>query len=498
MTEGVRELHGFTPGGLPRALAVLRERTDVRGASWWRIVDGLLAVTILTGVVIVGNLDGDQRPNGLEEFLALRITLKNLLLLTAFGLVWPAVLSACGLYSPARLRSGRHDLPRLLVASAIGTMVAMVFPLISESGAFRPEHALAFGAAILLSTMVLRGAVRAVRRVRQGSQQRQIVIVGSGPIAERMYRELRTDPLQANEVVGFVDSEPQAPLQNSDALHLGVEEDLERILMSHVVDDVVIGLPIKSRYEAIQKTIAACERVGVPAKYPADLFRDTLGLSLLDGRVNTPFLAFLVVPEDSRRVVKRLIDVVGAAGLIIMLAPVMLAVALVVKLTSPGPVFFAQERYGYMKRRFRMYKFRTMVVGAERLQARLEDRNEAAGPAFKIRDDPRLTGVGRFLRHTSLDELPQLWHVLTGQMSLVGPRPMSVRDVGLFVEPWLMRRFSVRPGLSCLWQISGRCDLDFDQWIAMDLEYIDRWSLWLDIEILFRTIPAVVRGTGAA
>ncbi len=161
-------------------------------------------------------------------------------------------------------------------------------------------------------------------------------------------------------------------------------------------------------------------------------------------------------------------------------------------------MFFAQERYGYMKRRFRMLKFRTMVENAEALQIELEVQNEASGPVFKIRNDPRITPVGRFLRRSSLDELPQLWHVLTGEMSLVGPRPLPVRDVGHFEEPWLMRRFSMRPGLTCLWQISGRSDLGFDRWIALDLEYIDRWSLWLDLEILLQTVPAVLRGRGAA
>jgi lipopolysaccharide/colanic/teichoic acid biosynthesis glycosyltransferase len=144
-----------------------------------------------------------------------------------------------------------------------------------------------------------------------------------------------------------------------------------------------------------------------------------------------------------------------------------------------------------------MYKFRTMVADAEQLQSQLEDRNEATGPVFKIRDDPRLTWPGHFLRRTSLDELPQLWNVLIGQMSLVGPRPMSVRDVGLFEEPWLMRRFSVRPGLTCLWQIKGRSTIGFAQWITLDLEYIDRWSLLLDLKILLLTIPAVLSCRGA-
>ncbi len=496
MTAGVRERQGLVLGQPPDVLGP-SPRPVSMPAPWWRVVDALLAVSILAGVVIAGNLDGPRIPNRFEALLAIRVSIKNVLLLTAFGLVWPYVLSVCGLYSPARLRSGRDDWPRLLLASAIGVTLAMVFPLLSRSGAFRPQHVFVFGVAVLLSTAALRGTIRAAHRARQGNRQRQIVIVGSGPIAARMYRELQADPLQANEIVGFVDSEPHAALRNSGPVHLGAEEDIERILMNRVVDHVIIGLPIKSCYEAIHRTLAACTRVGVPAKYPADLFRDTVGSSLLDGRVTTPFLSLLVDPRESSRMVKRLIDVAGSLMLLMVLAPVMLAVALIVKLTSAGPVLFVQERYGYMKRRFRMYKFRTMVADAELLQCQLENRNEVAGPVFKIRHDPRLTRPGHFLRRTSLDELPQLWNVLIGQMSLVGPRPMSVRDVGLFEEPWLMRRFSVRPGLTCLWQIKGRSNIGFEKWITLDLEYIDQWSLLLDLKILLLTIPAVLSCRGA-
>jgi exopolysaccharide biosynthesis polyprenyl glycosylphosphotransferase len=495
MTEGVRAREGLALADAFGVVGPFRERPMVPG-SWWPIVDGVLAVGILAAVVIAGNLNGGRMPNGLEEFLEIRVTLMNVLLLTAFGLVWPTVLSACGLYSPARLRTGLDDWPRLLLASSIGCLMAMVFVVTSRSGAVRPEHALIFATLVMLSTGLLRQTVRTLQQARQGTHRRQVVLVGSGPRAARLYRELQHDRLRANEVIGFVDSEPHPALRDSGATYLGTEEDLERILMGSVVDDVIIGLPIKSRYASIHRSIAACERVGVPAKYPGDLFHDASS-NPRNGHT-TPLLSVLREPDGSSRAVKRCIDVVGAAMILVALAPVMVAVALVIKVTSRGPVLFVQKRYGYMKRRFRMYKFRTMVVDAEQLQAGLEHRNEATGPVFKIRDDPRLTRVGRFLRRTSLDELPQLWHVLTGEMSLVGPRPMAVRDVSLFTEPWLMKRFSVRPGLTCLWQISGRSSLGFEQWIALDLEYIQRWSLWLDLKILLLTIPAVVSGRGAA
>jgi lipopolysaccharide/colanic/teichoic acid biosynthesis glycosyltransferase len=182
---------------------------------------------------------------------------------------------------------------------------------------------------------------------------------------------------------------------------------------------------------------------------------------------------------------------------LIVLSPLFVLIALAIGLTSGMPVFFSQERYGRNKRRFKMHKFRTMVSNAEALQSELEHRNEVAGPVFKIKDDPRVTKLGRLLRRTSLDELPQLLNVLKGQMSLVGPRPLPLRDVSLFEEGWLMRRFCVAPGLTGLWQVNGRSHASFDQWVAHDLQYIDTWSLTLDIKILLRTVPAVLKGVGA-
>lgn len=180
------------------------------------------------------------------------------------------------------------------------------------------------------------------------------------------------------------------------------------------------------------------------------------------------------------------------------MAPLFLAVALLIKLTSEGPVFFTQERLGLNKRRFRIFKFRTMVAGAEQKQAELEHLNEVEGPVFKIKCDPRVTLVGKVLRKTSIDELPQLLNVLKGEMSLVGPRPLPVRDYEGFDQDWHRRRFSVRPGLTCLWQISGRSSISFDKWMELDMQYIDEWSLWLDLKILAGTIPAVLKGAGAA
>jgi len=178
--------------------------------------------------------------------------------------------------------------------------------------------------------------------------------------------------------------------------------------------------------------------------------------------------------------------------------PVFLLTAIAIKLTSPGPIFFVQDRVGLNKRRFCMYKFRTMIPDAEKKQDELEDFNEASGPVFKIKNDPRITPIGRILRKLSIDELPQLFNVLKGDMSLVGPRPLPIRDYNGFSEDWHRRRFSIRPGITCLWQVNGRSDTSFEEWIKLDMEYIDNWSLWMDMKILLLTVPAVIKGSGAA
>jgi exopolysaccharide biosynthesis polyprenyl glycosylphosphotransferase len=283
------------------------------------------------------------------------------------------------------------------------------------------------------------------------------------------------------------DGDPSGPL-------LGSLDDLEGILMRSDIDEVVVALPIKSQYMEIQRVIQICERMGVHAKYLADVFHHTRYSPRFETSEGVQLIAMPMVTEDVRLLAKRGIDLTVAVMALCLLSPVLLLVLLAIKLTSPGPVLFAQTRYGFNRRRFRMYKFRTMVWNAESRQAEVEQLNEASGPIFKIRSDPRMTTVGRFLRRTSLDELPQLLNVLRGEMSLVGPRPLPLRDVERFEEASLMRRFSVMPGMTGLWQVSGRHNLQFDSLITQDLRYIDQWSLALDLRILARTPWAVVRG----
>jgi exopolysaccharide biosynthesis polyprenyl glycosylphosphotransferase len=230
----------------------------------------------------------------------------------------------------------------------------------------------------------------------------------------------------------------------------------------------------------------------------ADFVKTSIARATVDDFYGKPLLVFRSTPDISWQLVaKRVMDIVGSAFGLLILGPfVMLPAAIAIKLNSPGPILFRQKRSGLHGRLFTMLKFRSMVSNAEMLRVELEAFNEMTGPVFKIKEDPRVTKVGRFLRKTSIDEFPQLWNVLMGDMSLVGPRPPIPTEVQQY-DPWHRRRLSMKPGLTCLWQISGRNTVAFDQWMKLDLEYIDNWSLWLDIKILLRTIPVVLTGLGA-
>jgi exopolysaccharide biosynthesis polyprenyl glycosylphosphotransferase len=274
---------------------------------------------------------------------------------------------------------------------------------------------------------------------------------------------------------------------------------LAEYLRRNVVDEVAIYLPFGSFYRHSSEVASLCQQHGITMRFNSDIF----GLKTTRWRAeefdgDQYITTFTGSNELWPRTIKRVLDVTVAATALLMLSPVLIVTAIAIKLSSPGPVFFLQERIGVNKRRFKIFKFRTMVPNAENLMAILEKQNEAKGPVFKIKNDPRITSIGKFLRRSSIDELPQLLNVLIGDMSLVGPRPLPVRDYEGFNEDWQRRRFSVKPGITCLWQVNGRSTISFDQWMLLDLQYMDEWSLWLDFKILAKTVPAVFRGEGAA
>jgi exopolysaccharide biosynthesis polyprenyl glycosylphosphotransferase len=441
----------------------------------------------LIGVLVQANMQ--DMPLGIAGFLSMRVTLKNLLLMSLLLVAWAVIFRSLGLYHRPHLRTWLAEATRLVAACSLATALACVFPLTSVSGSFNAVDLGRFWLVAVTSILAVRAARRTVIR---GATvvPRRVVIVGAGPRGRTTCESLQRD--RRYEIVGVVDSLDASWVL--DGPRIGGIEDLEAFLMRQAVDEVFITLPVCSRYREIQASIRICERAGVPVKYRADIFDTSIAWPEYE---RSPVVTMHVAPHDSRLLLKRAIDLCGAVAALACAAPLLVLIAAAIKVTSRGPVLFRQERFGRNKRIFRMLKFRTMVADAARLQQSLEARNEMDGPVFKIRDDPRITRIGRLLRKTSLDELPQLLHVLTGEMSLVGPRPLPLRDVGRFTRASDMRRFSVRPGLTCLWQISGRNRIGFEEWMRLDLVYIDRWSLGLDFYILARTIPAVIRGAGA-
>ena len=277
-----------------------------------------------------------------------------------------------------------------------------------------------------------------------------------------------------------------------------VISELEAVIAREPVDEVFIALPREKYGPLVEEVVRLCEEQGIIVRVQTELFKLRIARWQVDELNGIPVVTIRSGPPDGWQLLtKRLIDLCGSVVLVVALAPIFALVAMCIKLDSPGPVFFRQQRVGLNKRRFRLFKFRTMTEGADRQQLLLERLNEADGPVFKIKDDPRITRVGKFLRRFSIDELPQLLNVLQGEMSLVGPRPLPVRDIERIDAQWHKRRLSVKPGLTCLWQVNGRSDVSFDHWVQMDLEYIDKWSLALDLKILMKTIPAVLKGSGA-
>jgi exopolysaccharide biosynthesis polyprenyl glycosylphosphotransferase len=325
----------------------------------------------------------------------------------------------------------------------------------------------------------------------------QVLIVGLGPLGRLTHREIR-DSGKRRVVMGylrFAEEESHARLH---APVLGSVEEVETVLKDHVVNEVYFASTVAHRRADVQHAIHACERFGIPFALPACGYRFARAKPACAKAIPDGYVHYLSVQHKPMQIgLKRLFDMVSSAVALTLLSPLLVVVALLVKLTSRGAILFKQERVGLHGRTFHMLKFRSMVVNAEELKAKLATENEQAGPVFKMKHDPRITRIGRFIRKYSIDELPQLINVLRGDMSIVGPRPPIPSEVSRY-EAWQRRRLSVRPGLTCVWQVSGRNQISFEQWMLLDMRYIDHWSLAHDFELILKTVPVVLTGRGAS
>lgn len=434
----------------------------------------------------------------LMSYLAVRVSLRNILVAGALLTVWRVLYWATGLYHPkinyrAAVLFWKVPFVTFLCALCVLPLLKYTEP---PNGSLRSGALFWFFACTLL-LIVRAGVMTYEEQIRPAFRTpRTAVICGTGPLARMQAAELPGHSKYRYQLLGFVDNNPHRGIELMGPVLCGVRE-LEQLLMHQPVDEVIIGLPLKSHFGDVEEIVAICGRAGVQIQYSLDLFNTEIAKSRKIDSGRSQQVVLEMVHHDQRILIKNVLDRVLAAVGLLLLSPVFAFIALAIKISDPGPVFFVQQRFGLNKRRFGMIKFRSMVVDAEARQAGLEHMNENAGPTFKMKRDPRVTRVGAFLRSTSLDELPQLLNVLKGEMSLVGPRPLPTRDVQRFSEPWLMRRFSVKPGITGLWQVSGRSNTDFDNAIKLDLRYIDRWSLVMDIRIMFRTVGAVIRRHGA-
>ncbi len=399
----------------------------------------------------------------------------------------PLILESQGFYNRPGLTSRLSILWPLFkgcLITTVGLVLAMyVFNFLTPRGMMVFFGVISFGVVYLKEELV---SLAMHTKLAQSQSKRRFVLVGTEREILRMRQELREHVSEGIEITA--------------ELNL-VETPVQRIvdlLHDHSVFGVILSAK-HTNFEQVEYVIRACELEGVEVWLIADFFSTQISRTSLDELVGRPLLIFRTAPEASwQGLVKQAIDFFWSLTLLVLLSPVFLITALAIKLTSPGPVLFRQQRSGLNGAPFTIYKFRTMVTNAEQFKHELEIMNEMTGPVFKVTNDPRVTPIGRFLRKYSLDELPQLYNVLRGEMSLVGPRPLPVDEVRRFDNLAHRRRLSVKPGLTCLWQISGRNQIsDFKEWVRLDLEYIDNWSLALDFKILLFTFPVVLRGTGA-
>jgi exopolysaccharide biosynthesis polyprenyl glycosylphosphotransferase len=455
----------------------------------------LLAFGISAGVVDHATLAGFAR------ILAMRVKVTNFVLLLMLIGVWHVTFIQFGLYRSRRIAAQKQEFLDILKSTVFGAAILGLakwifnIRLLPIDGL--PLFFLMSMAVIVCSRVLLRIFLKWLRR--RGRNLRYVLLVGTSERAVELACRLESRLDLGYRIAGFAsDDVPQSrALAESGYRVVCGLRDIREFLRHHVVDEVMITLPEWSSFAAILEIEGICDEQGVIVRRLAQATESShWHVNQVEGEV------LLRNGKDSLdswgATLKRCFDVAGATALLVCCSPILVAAAAAIKLTSRGPILFTQERVGLHKRIFRIYKFRTMVPDAEKRQAELEGRNEVAGPVFKIQHDPRVTRIGNFLRKTSIDEMPQLLNVIKGDMSLVGPRPLPLRDYAGFSEDSHRRRLSVRPGITCSWQIEGRSSIPFDQWMLLDLQYIDKWSFWLDVRILLKTVPAVLKGSGAA
>jgi exopolysaccharide biosynthesis polyprenyl glycosylphosphotransferase len=430
----------------------------------------------------------------LTEILTVRVQLFNVVFVGIYTVICSAIFANCGFYVSERLPQWHRQVRDIFVAVTILTAILLAFRWPFEF-TFASDRFLVMFWCFTVSGLALArlAGLQLLYALRsRGRNCRSVVVVGRGSDAIALGNRIDRERAWGYRLLGIIDAE------ESKTEKVSVVDQIDNMIAYQAVDEVVLALPMNQYATVIEAIVRHCEEQGIVVRVQTQFFDLQIARLYADELQGIPVMTIQSGPTDGWPLAtKRLMDVVLSGALLVALAPLFIAVALLIKLDSHGPVFFKQERVGLNKRRFKILKFRTMVIEAEAQQALVEHLNEVEGPVFKIKKDPRTTRIGALLRRFSIDELPQLVNVLKGEMSLVGPRPLPVRDVERIDAHWHKRRFSIKPGITCLWQVNGRSNIGFNEWVRMDLDYIDKWSLALDLLILIKTVPAVFKGPGA-
>ena len=399
-----------------------------------------------------------------------------------------------GIYDLSSLR--KHFLRSIFVL-LLDCLIIYLLQRAVVSVRFPPWFYLSYFALSLLQNIVLNYLFKYVilRLIRKRSAKINLLIVGTNQHAYGFYKLIMSNKFLGYNVLGFLDEANYGGYSIDIIARL---DDFQRIVRENVIDRGVVFLPIRSYHDQIINIIDVAENQGIALQLMNNIFESKHGYISSTRMGDYSGVLFDVMPlDDWRLMVKRIFDLAFALLLLVIFSPFLLAAAAAIKLEDGGPIFYKQKRIGFHKRVFTLYKLRTMVVGADRMQHKLEDLNEMDGAVFKIRDDPRISKTGKYLRKYGIDELPQLFNVIMGDMSVVGPRPLAERDYSKFSEDWLRRRFSVRPGVTCYWQcMLNRNDVPFTEWMNLDMKYINNWNLLTDIKIIVKTIPVMLSGTG--
>lgn len=424
---------------------------------------------------------------------------KYVVLVSILLIIWGILLYNFGMYESFRTKQITDVLLIVVEAALIGWGFLGGFIFVTKISSLSRLHIFySFLLAVLfigIEKVVLIQYFRYQRK--KGFNTRNILIVGTGKRAQRFIDLINKHIEWGINIIGLIDSEVIKGSVIYGHKVIGALKDVREIIHRHVIDEVVFVVP-RSWLGMIEETMYICETEGVQVSVAIDLFELKISKAKHTYLDKLPLLRFETVSDKLLSLfVKRVFDLVVSGIALILLSPVLAITAIGIKATSKGCIFFKQHRCSLHGRRFALYKFRTMVENAEAKLQELLAYNEMKGPVFKMKNDPRITAVGKFLRKFSIDEFPQLWNVFKGDMSLAGPRPPIPSEVERY-EPWQRRRLSMRPGITCLWQVNGRNKIvDFDEWMRLDLEYIDNWSLWLDCKIFFKTVPVVLFGIGA-